>query len=198
MSQFPLFETIAIKNGEIQQLHYHQARMDQAFLAYFNQSPRFNLVNLIQVPNEFKQGLVRCRIDYNAEDFEIHFYPYTPRKIEGFKCVYTKNLDYQFKYTDRAIFSQLKQDEREILIINNGKVSDCSIGNLLFLKSGKWFSPADYLLKGTQLSYLCDQQSIILKSISVDELFSYEKIMMINALNPFDESRAIAINQIEK
>ncbi|MDO9795428.1 branched-chain amino acid aminotransferase, partial [Glaesserella parasuis] len=65
--------------------------------------------------------------------------------------------------------------------------------NLLFLKQGKWYSPNHYLLKGTQLSYLLDEQKISLIDIPVEALFDYEQIMVINALNPFDLQRAVPI-----
>ncbi len=105
-----------------------------------------------------------------------------------------ENFDYQFKYTDRLELEQLKQTAcDEIILVNNGFISDCSIGNLLFLKQGKWYSPNHYLLKGTQLSYLLHEQKISLADIPVEALFDYEQIMVINALNPFDLQRAAPI-----
>ncbi|MCT8736125.1 aminotransferase class IV, partial [Glaesserella parasuis] len=111
-----------------------------------------------------------------------------------FQCVYVENFDYQFKYTDRLELEQLKQTAcDEIILVNNGFISDCSIGNLLFLKQGKWYSPNHYLLKGTQLSHLLDEQKISLVDIPVEALFDYDQIMVINALNPFDLQRAVSI-----
>ena len=105
-------------------------------------------------------------------------------------------MDYIFKYSNRENFDLIKIEKDEAIIIQNGKVTDCRVGNLLFLKNNIWYSPKDYLLKGTQLSYLLSQNKIKLVEIKVKDLHQYEKIMMINAMNPFDESRAISTQHI--
>ncbi len=195
MCQFPLFETIAIIDGVPQNLAFHQQRMDFAFKHYFKTPNKILLTDIIRPPANFCCGLVRCRMEYNAYQKQIHYFPYMPRNIHHFQCVYTQDLDYRFKYNDRSRLNQLKTaDCDEIIIINNGKVSDCSIGNLLFCKNDHWFTPADYLLKGTQLAALLAKQRIESVPISASALFEYEKIMVINALNPFDETRAVAIS----
>ncbi|MBV6533691.1 branched-chain amino acid aminotransferase, partial [Ursidibacter maritimus] len=107
MYQYPLFETLAVINGEFNHLYYHQQRVNNAFLHYFQSECRLDLAN-IDIPDEFKQGFSRCRIDYNQENYKINFYPYTPKKITQFKLVYTQNLDYQFKYSDRKRLDLLK------------------------------------------------------------------------------------------
>ncbi|MDE8033843.1 aminotransferase class IV family protein [Actinobacillus equuli subsp. equuli] len=197
MYRFPLFETIAIIDGEPQNLAYHQQRFESAIKLYFNAQPQWQLAEVICVPDEFQQGSVRCRIDYNASEFEQQFFLYTPRKINSFQCVYTEDLDYRFKYSDRKRLDSLKTLQAdEVIIINNGKVSDCTIGNLLFLKQGQWFSSQDYLLKGTQLSKLLEASMVQLVQITSQDLPQYEQVMMVNALNPFDLQRALPISAI--
>ncbi|MDO4697571.1 MAG: aminotransferase class IV family protein [Pasteurellaceae bacterium] len=195
MCRFPLFETLAVVDGQFRRVEYHQQRVNFAFQHYFKAECRL-VLRQIPIPTEFQHGFFRCRMDYNASDFAVGFYPYQPRKIEQFQCVYTENLDYRFKYSDRkgVDFGQ-KMQNVESIIVNNGKVSDCTIGNLLLLKNGVWYSPADYLLKGTQLSYLLDQKQVVLTEICPENLFDYQQIMLINALNPFELSRAIPINR---
>lgn len=194
MCQYPLFETVAIIDGKIQNIFYHQQRMNNAFIHYFKQDNNFALSEMINIPEEYQKGLVRCRIDYNTKECQVQFFHYIPKAIKTFQCVYVENFDYQFKYTDRLELEQLKQTVcDEIILVNNGFISDCSIGNLLFLKQGKWYSPNHYLLKGTQMSYLLDEQKISLVDIPVEALFDYEQIMVINALNPFDLKRAVPI-----
>ncbi|ATW43969.1 aminotransferase class IV family protein [Glaesserella parasuis] len=194
MCQYPLFETIAIIDGKVQNIFYHQQRMNNAFRYYFKQENNFVLSEIINIPEEYQKGLVRCRIDYNTKEYQVQFFHYVPKTIKTFQCVYVENFDYQFKYTDRLELEQLKQTAcDEIILVNNGFISDCSIGNLLFLKQGKWYSPNHYLLKGTQLSHLLDEQKISLVDIPVEALFDYDQIMVINALNPFDLQRAVSI-----
>lgn len=197
MCQFPLFETLLIIDGEVQNLTYHQQRFKQAVREYFGCEPTFNLMQILVVPAVYQQGKVRCRIDYNATEFEIKFFAYSPKQVQHFRCVEVENWDYHLKFSDRKRFDLLNilQNE-EVIIINNGNVSDCSIGNLLFLKAGIWYSSQDYLLKGTQLTRLLEQRKVRLIKITQADLGEYEKIMLINALNPFDESRALLCSQI--
>ncbi len=195
MCHYPLFETLLIMDGEIQNLHQHQERINNAMFHYFKTNQAVSFLSKFTIPLKYQIGQYRCRIDYNAMDFKVYFSDYAPRKLSSFQCVETKNLDYQFKYTNREIFEKLKRSNTdEVIIINNGFVSDCTIGNLIFLKQGQWYSSKNYLLKGTQLSYLIKKQKVKLIEITQKALFNFEKIMMINALNPFNEEKAIIIS----
>ncbi|MDG6882452.1 Branched-chain amino acid aminotransferase/4-amino-4-deoxychorismate lyase [Phocoenobacter uteri] len=196
MCQYPLFETLAIIDGKIQNIEFHQQRLDYAMKNYFHSNQAVTFLSKFAIPTQFQQGLVRCRLDYNASDFEVNFYPYNSKKIQTFQCIYTQDLDYQFKYADRQKLDNLKNSNcDEIIIINNGFISDCTIGNLLFLKENQWYCSNHYLLKGTQLSSLISQQKVQLIEIKCEDIFGFEKIMMINALNPFDENRTVLISK---
>lgn len=196
MSRFPVFETIAIIDGIPQNLSFHQARMDNTIEKLFQKTSVFNLEEIIQVPTEYQNGLIKCRIDYNQQDFNIIFSAYQRREIKNYQCIYLDKLNYTFKYTNRTIFENIKIEKDEAIIIQNGKITDCRIGNLLFLKNNIWYSSKDYLLKGTQLSNLLSKNRIELAEIRVDDLHQYEEVMMINAMNPFDEGRAISTQHI--
>ena len=192
MSLFPLFETIAIIDGKPQNLDYHQARFEHAMRNYFQ------LAEVVQVPAEHQQGLVRCRMDYSAHHFELTFFPYQPRQIQTLQCVYVDEIDYRFKYSDRSQLEALKNDQSdEVVIVHQGYVSDCTIGNLLFFKAGRWYCSEDYLLKGTQLSKLLDEQKVELIKLPISDLFRYEKVMIINALNSFENGQILPISNIK-
>lgn len=195
MCRYPLFETIAIIDGKIQNIAYHQYRYTHAMESYLGTEKIFNLIDIIHIPKIYQKGIIRCKISYNAYEYHIEFFPYTPREIACFKCIFLDDVDYRFKYTDRQLFEQYpKNNNEEIIIIRSGFVSDCSIGNLLFLKNNIWYSPKQYLLKGTQLSRLVDEKRIILTEIRQEDIFDFQQIMLINALNPFDPQRALPIN----
>ncbi|MBS6673066.1 MAG: aminotransferase class IV [Haemophilus paraphrohaemolyticus] len=196
MSLFPVFETIAIIDGIPQNLAFHQARMDNTIEKLFQKTSVFNLEEIIQVPTEYQNGLIKCRIDYNQQDFNIIFSDYQRREIRNYQCVYLDNLDYTLKYTNRTIFEDINMIKDEAVIIHDKKVTDCRIGNLIFFKDGIWYGSKNYLLKGTQLSRLLSENRVQLKEINADEIHQYEKVMMINAMNPFDESRAISTQHI--
>ncbi|WP_338125552.1 aminotransferase class IV family protein [Haemophilus paraphrohaemolyticus] len=191
-----MFETIAIIDGIPQNLAFHQARMDNTIEKLFQKTSVFNLEEIIQVPTEYQNGLIKCRIDYNQQDFNIIFSDYQRREIRNYQCVYLDNLDYTLKYTNRTIFEDINMIKDEAVIIHDKKVTDCRIGNLIFFKDGIWYGSKNYLLKGTQLSRLLSENRVQLKEINADEIHQYEKVMMINAMNPFDESRAISTQHI--
>lgn len=196
MCQLPLFETIALIDGKAQNLQLHQNRMQNSLKELFKQNLNFDLQQILKQITLTK-GLQRLRIDYNATNFAIQITPYQPRKIQSFELVFVENFDYSHKFSDRSKLENLKSSTAdEIIIVNNGKISDCTIGNLLFLKNNKWFSSQNYLLKGTQLSFLLLQNKIRLVEITPKDLKQFDKIMLINALNPFDLNRAIAIEKI--
>ncbi|VEI46732.1 Uncharacterised protein [Actinobacillus equuli] len=73
MCRFPLFETISVIDGEPQNLAYHQQRFESTIKQYFNVQPQWQLAEIIYVPDGFRQGRVRCRIDYNASEFQQQF-----------------------------------------------------------------------------------------------------------------------------
>ena len=86
---FPLFETIAIENGKIKNIALHQARYERSLITYYGKSAVtfFNLLDLIQVPKELHNKLVRCRIDYNAHQIKILYIEYTPKTHRVFKSI---------------------------------------------------------------------------------------------------------------
>lgn len=196
-AEFPLFETIAVIDRQFQQLAYHQQRMDKAMQGYFGVENPFKLAEILAIPDDLSEGLVRCKVAYNERDFHVQFFAYQPREIRSFHLVHSENLDYRFKYSDRRQLDALKNAHcDEVIIIHHGFVSDCTIGNLLFLKQGMWYSPTHYLLKGTQLTQLIEQGKVTLVEIREQDLPAYEQIMLINALNPFDPARAVPISAI--
>lgn len=199
--KYVLFETIAIVDGQVQNLNYHQQRYQQG-MKYLKEKQGIQLLNvvnlqdIIHLPSEYQQGVIRCRIDYDGLWYQVAFYPYQARKIHRFKMVEVDDIDYQYKFSNRTIFEQMMEQRGiadEIIIIQHGLITDCSIGNLLFLQQGRWFTPKQPLLEGTQRAKLLAERRILTRSIVKDDIYHYEKVMMINALNPFDEWRTVDI-----
>ena len=182
---FPLFETIAIENGKIQNIALHQARYERSLITYYGKSAVtfFNLLDLIQAPKELDNKLVRCRIDYNAHQTKISYLEYIPKTHRVFKPIVCNEIDYSLKYVDRelinALFAQ-KGKADEIIIIKEGFVTDCSIGNLAFRKGGQWFTPNTPLLQGTQRTYLLQSgqlQKLKLDKNNLNSLTKFELLM---------------------
>lgn len=194
-----LFETLAINNGRILNLDYHNRRFKQGQLFLHRQTMIDDVADIIHIDDDFKDNLIRCRITYDKHGIKVQYFDYIPKNIQSFKLIECNYIDYTYKYDDRNLLNDLlsqKGDCDEIIIIKNGLVTDCSIGNLLFLKDDIWYTPNTPLLKGVQRAYLLDVGKIHLTAIHKNDICQYKKVMMINALNAFDENRAVSIKCI--
>ncbi|MGR3807053.1 4-amino-4-deoxychorismate lyase [Pasteurella testudinis DSM 23072] len=184
----PLIETIAVQDGVLQNVAYHQQRYQQALARYYSDQKTDCLdLSSIAVPCEFRQGLVRCRMDYNAIEQQVRFFAYQRREFRRFKPIICDQIDYALKFSDRTLLDQLyaqRGDCDEILIIKHGMVTDCSIGNVVLRQNGIWYTPDTPLLAGTQRAKLLAQHKIQLRSIPFAELAEYGEVRVINAMNP--------------
>ena len=190
MMDFPLFETLCIEQQQIKNCAYHQQRYERALLQFYGESAVkiYDLSEIIHLQPEFLNltHLTRCRIDYNATTFQIQFFPYQRRKIITFQPVVCDEIDYSLKFSDRTLLNHLLEqrgDCDEIIIIKQGKVTDCSIGNLVFRQGEQWFTPDSPLLIGTQRTYLLDTEKIKEKTIFAEDIAQFDEIRVINAMN---------------
>lgn len=187
---FPLFETLCIEQQQIKNCAYHQQRYERALYQFYGESAVkiYDLFKIIHLQPEFLNltPLTRCRIDYNATTFQIQFFPYQRRKIATFQPVICDDIDYSLKFTDRTLLNRLlaqRGDCDEIMIIKQGKVTDCSIGNLAFRLGEHWFTPDSPLLAGTQRRYLLEQGILQEIPIFVEDVLKFDEIRVINAMN---------------
>lgn len=190
---YPLFETLCIENGQVQNLALHQQRYEQSLRAFYPQYQVQDLQKLFAENTalwaEISTSIIRCRIDYNATECHVQCFPYQRKAYRTFQPVFCDEIDYSLKYADRTLLNQLLQqrgDCDEIMIIKNGKVTDCSIGNLIFRQSSQWFTPDSPLLAGTQRRKLLSEGKIKVRSIFFEDLPQYEEVRLINALNPLE------------
>jgi 4-amino-4-deoxychorismate lyase len=198
MSQF--IETIKIENGKIKLLDYHNERFNKTRQMYFCVDDYWDLKPLIQIPFEYQKGIVKCRIIYDIEIRKIQFSHYQAQAIRRLKLIESEIL-YDYKFIDRRGLENLKNQALpadDVLIVKANKLTDTSFANVLFLKNGQWFTSDSPLLEGVQRAYLLNQGWIEEGALSVDDLNDYEAFMLINALNDFDESRALPIQNILK
>ena len=172
---YPLFETLCIENGKIQNIDLHQARYERSLREYYGKSAVkiFNLFSLIQLPAPLQNQLVRCRIDYNAETTQIQYFEYYRKIYRTFQPIIFDDIEYGLKYSDRSLINTFK----------NGKVTDCSIGNLIFRQGGKWYTPDTPLLLGTQREKLLQEGKIQETTIFQEDIVNFDEIKIINAMN---------------
>jgi 4-amino-4-deoxychorismate lyase len=193
-----LLETIRCENGVLQNLTWHQARLDYARKMLFKSFRRFNLEDLV-VPEEFKSGLFKCRVIY-AEDLEnVEFLPYQLPKIESLKMVVNDEIDYHHKFADRSKIQKLFEKRGladDILIVKNGLISDTSYANILFFDGENWLTPSKPLLQGTQRAKLLSEMKIIPANITPADLLKYSKARLINAMIRFEDELGLDIGRI--
>lgn len=194
-----LLETIKCKNGKLYNLEFHQKRFEQARKKWFPKAQYLTLSELIQIPEEFEKGLYRCRILYAAEIDKIEFIPHQYRKIESLKLVEDNAIDYTYKYTNRerlnALF-EFREKCDDILIVKNGYVTDSFTANPIFFDGKRWWTPDTPLLAGTQRERYIAEGAISVCKITPSELYRYQKVGLINALQDMNDMPLINIHKI--
>ncbi|KGQ31291.1 aminotransferase class IV family protein [Gallibacterium anatis] len=189
---FPLFETLCIENGQVQNLALHQQRYENSLREFYAGQPYkiFSLAKILQKNTalwaNLQSPIIRCRIDYNATQYHLQCFSYQRKTYQRFQPVICDDIDYHLKYSNRAIFNELlkqKGDCDEIIIVKQGKITDCTIGNLILRQGSQWFTPDSPLLIGTQRSKLLKERKIIERKILLSDLPLFEEIRLINALN---------------
>lgn len=182
-------ETIAILNGETLHLPYHLYRVSE------NSNVDLHFyINTLKLP---KTELNKLSIVYDSKKIiSSTITPYTIRKIQTFKLVHNNDIDYSKKFADRSVLNSLVQqkgDCDEILIVQNGLITDTSFSNIIFKKENVWVTPKTPLLKGTCRARLLEKGIIEPADIEISHLKQFSHFMLINAMLDFDETRAFPL-----
>jgi len=191
-----LFETIKIDNATICNIGNHNERLNRSRRLSFHANDFVDLKQIITVPKEFRTGIVKCRLLYDIEIRKTEFFRYRPKIIRSLKIIECNNIDYSFKYDDRAKLNELlkrKGDADEILIIKNNLVTDTSFSNIVFYDGRKWITPALPLLKGTKRAELLNKKLIKEAEIKGSDLKYFTKAILINALREFEDKDSVII-----
>ncbi len=191
-----LVETIACIDGKLQNLPWHNARLNESRNDLFKSKDRWMLEDL-RVPKFVKTGNWKCRVIYGTKFSGISYEPYVPKLVKSLQVV-EGNFNYCYKYHDRSELDELykqKGEADDIIIIKNGLVTDTSIANILLYDGDGWVTPDTPLLAGTMRSQLINKKLVKPKTIKATDLTNYKKIMLVNALNPFADTRAIDISK---
>ncbi len=180
---YEFLETIKAKNGEIYNIEYHQKRY----------GGNKNLIDYINPP---KDGLYRCRLTYDDSNINITYHKYKKRTIKSLRLVYCDEILYDKKYTNRYELNELfeqRDDCDDILIVKNNLITDTSIANIAFFKSGVWYTPKIPLLKGITRERFIDESFLKEVDIEVRDLKSFERVALLNAMIDFDIIPSIKI-----
>ncbi len=181
-------ETIKSVDGRIFNIAYHQKRYENVLKSYKIDDCK-DLFEYLKPP---KKGTYRCRLVYDINDMDsivITYHKYEKRSIESLKIVYDENIEYSKKYSDRKELDNLyKHRDKcdDILIVKNSLITDTSIANIAFFRDGIWITPAQPLLRGTTRKRYLDNAKIVESDIKVEELYSFSKVALLNAMIDFD------------
>jgi 4-amino-4-deoxychorismate lyase len=196
---YQLVETIKCKNGELFNLRYHQARFNLTRRVLFRLKEEINLEKFIQIPDECRTGLFRCRVIYGEKIEKIEFHQHQYRTIKSLKLTEANDLDYRFKFTSReklnALFEQ-RENCDDILIVKNGFITDSFIANVVFFDGRKWWTPDTPLLPGTQRARLIHEKKISVCPVHSTDLPKYQKAGLINAMQDLENMPEISISNI--
>ncbi len=194
-----LLETIKLNGGILENLFYHNARLNAAREELFGEPSAIRLEKEIRIPDELKNGVFRCRVTYGRSIHNIEFVPVLSRNFRSLKVVRHDRLDYHLKYADRSQLNELyaqRENADEIIVIRNGTITDCTIGNLVLFDGERWITPDTPLLKGTQRQALLDRKLITEERIRETDLPCFLKVGIINALFNLENMPVIKKNNI--
>lgn len=178
-------ESIQLKNGQIQNLAYHQSRLDLTMAANEGFPRKWHLKEILDQYPLPENGHYKIRVVYTIKSLEVAWQAYQIRPIQSLTVVQTDQIDYSFKTTDRAALQALfaqRAAADDIIISKNNWITDSYYANLAFYKEGNWYTPDRPLLKGTKRQQLLDQGTLRAIPIKIEDLPSFEKVALINAM----------------
>lgn len=180
-----LIETIKIVDGQFQNLHYHNGRLNRSRKELFGCIDVLDIAEHIQIPTDVTRGIYRCTLTYDKNIQDVKFLLYNIKAIKKLKLIVADDIEYAYKYADRTKLNRLldkKEDCDEILIVKNGMFTDTSYTNVVFFDSTKWLTPLHPLLNGTKRQKLLDERKIERADIRAEDIKHFQKIGLINAM----------------
>lgn len=196
MSRF--IESIRLSDGRFNNLSYHQARMSRTLHDHYGNQPFFDLEKFLFERAFPSNGLFKCRILYDDVSRELTYSPYVAKSIQRIKVVEDDVISYGYKYANRHAIDRLFERRGncdDVLIVRDGKITDCSFSNILLWKDHKWYTPSTPLLAGTMRQCLLDQNKVEPREIPVEEVRSYHRFKLVNAMLQFN-SPEIEVSEI--
>lgn len=182
---FPLFETIKIHQQKIVHFENHFARMKHSIKALSGRDLQFELNEKIILQEIKNDDLLKCKILYNENDFEIEISNYEKRLIENIVFIDDDNISYPLKFVDRNCFlkhTQNLQTTTEPIFVVDGLLTDSSYSNIVLWNGNEWHTPKEPLFFGVKRNYLINKKLILEKEISINDIHQYQKISLINAM----------------
>ncbi len=85
-SNDPIIESIRLLNGTVENVKYHQARINETFAFYFEGKAPISLQQIIDSNHPPENGLFKLRIVYAETLEKIEYLPYQAPFFRKFQC----------------------------------------------------------------------------------------------------------------
>jgi 4-amino-4-deoxychorismate lyase len=193
-----LFETIKVVNKKLHNVSFHNERMNRSRYDLFGLNNELNLTEQIEIPEDISKDAYKCKVIYSDTIKDVEFRKYNPRKISQLRLVVNDDISYSYKYLDRKplddlVIENCRDENQDILVVKNGRVTDTSYCNVVLFDGKEWHTPKFPLLKGTKRAKLIYEKRIIEKDIMIEDLMNCKKIILINAMLDFDLDKSYPI-----
>lgn len=182
----PFIETIRIENGVIDNINYHNERLNRTRASFWKVTEWLDLSDYIRPPSG--KGIIKCRVVYEDTIRNISYDPYLMREVKTLRIVVSDTIDYAHKSSRREVLNDLfacRGEADEVLIVKNSLLTDTSIANIALYDGHSWHTPAHPLLRGTRRAELLDRGVIIEENIHLSRLYDYSAIALFNAMIDF-------------
>lgn len=188
MSRF--FESIKLSDSQIFRIDNHQKRINRTFVIHFPDRKPFNIEDILKNTEFPSKGTFKIRISYDGNETTTEIQSYTARKISTLKLVDINTLPSFFKSEMREVIHDAisrKEDCDDIIMANNGLLTDTSYANIALFDGKTWFTPRKPYLYGSHRDFLLDNGKITEKDIPANEIFNYQKIRIFNGMIEFGD-----------
>lgn len=199
-STYPLFESISVVDGIINNESFHRKRFITSYRTLFNSSPYFDLFEDVEIPVDFQRGHVKFRISYGLEKKHHSFENYQKKTVKTLKLIKDDSIEYHLKFEDRSAINRLFDQKNEcddILIVKNDHITDSSYANVVFFTGKEWVTPNKPLLKGTMRASLLKENEIRELPIRPSNLKEFIGFQLVNAMLGFDSTHWLPIDNIK-
>lgn len=207
LPDFKLIETLLLdQNKKYTYLDQHLQRLENS--AQYWDFP-FDKKMIINQLNDFKNKIsqtpviIRMALD-SAGDIEITSREFIAQKSPVVLLLSDDKTDSQDRFlfhktTNRSLYDNAYKQAREsgyfdMLFTNEkGNITETSIANIFFRKGEQWFTPpiTDGLLPGVWRSEFLKKENVLERSISINNLDSYDEIIIANSVRGIIEVEKI-------
>lgn len=190
-------EAIKLKDGVLCRLEYHQQRVDRTLERFYGTTIDLSVLKE-NIPDEVRKGLYKCRVVYGRQIESVEFIPYRFRSIQKVCIVKDDDIEYDYKYADRARLNELLEKSAcdDIIIVKRGFVTDSFAANLVFQSRSGLYTPASCLLPGTKRQYLLDQGIVRETEIRLEDLPLYDRVFFVNALVDLEDGLSVGVSSL--